>query len=95
MSSQERYYACNDPNRPVCKNFVKHGNCKKNNKCHYYHPRVITPSLKQDAKRKVGYCFCKAPLRTIISTKNPGTFEYFIICSRTNRSMKRCKVQLG
>jgi len=87
----QKYHACNDPNRPVCRAFVNQGVCYKRWNCMFYHPKVITRNIKQNARREPGYCYCGSILRTIIRGRRDEKLQYFVICSATSRSIKRCK----
>lgn len=89
--SPERYYACKDPSRPLCKGYVKNGKCPKHDKCAFFHPKVITTVMKQTAARELGKCFCGAPLRTIIRNKPCQNLEFFVVCSSTSKSIHRCR----
>lgn len=97
VSNNSKYYACNDPNRPICRAYVNQSKCNRNNHCNFYHPRVITQMIKKKARREPGFCYCGSLQRTIIANRvfrrsdeddAPPTF--FIICSRTGKSMKKC-----
>ena len=87
----EKYYACDDPNRPVCRAYVNQGICHRRWSCNFYHPRVITRIIKQAASREPGYCYCGAKLKTIIRGRQNEKLTYFVVCSVTSRSMRKCK----
>lgn len=96
--SNQKSYPCNDPNRPVCRQFVNQGKCNKRNHCTFYHPKTLTPIIKKKARRELGHCYCGAPQKTIISGRTwRGSDEdgemrpnFFIICGKTGKSMKKC-----
>ena len=94
--SEEIYYPCHDPEKPVCRQFVNQGKCRKQKRCRFYHPAVITSSIQKKAKREPGHCFCGAYQRRLLNTRNYRVDEdgtsptFFVVCGRTGRSMKRC-----
>lgn len=96
--AQEKYYPCDDPNRPICRQFVNQGGCHKRKRCHFYHPKVITHVIQKKASRELGHCYCGAAQKTIIRFQpgrprtradDPGT-QFFVVCARTGRSMRNC-----
>lgn len=87
------YYPCFDESRPVCRQFVNHKWCRKRLQCNFYHPLVITPLIKKKATRKLGHCYCGYPQRRLISRRLLRSSDdniFFVVCSRTGRSMKKC-----
>lgn len=96
-----KYYPCNDPNRPICRQYVNQGTCKKRKHCNFYHPKVVSNLITKKAKRELGCCYCGSPQKTIIGhrTINYNRYEsaedvprpvFFRVCSRTGKSMKKC-----
>ena len=85
---------CDDPTRPLCRQYVNHGECRKRKRCDFYHPEIITPVITKQTKRKLKHCYCGAPQRCIVRTNRSdptkGDVNFFVVCSRTGRSMKRC-----
>ena len=96
--STSKYYACDDPNRPICRQYVNQGRCNKRKHCNFFHPKVVTRVIEKRARREPGYCYCSAPQRTIISNSSyrPHDGEsaprpaFFVVCSRTGRSINKC-----
>lgn len=88
----EKYYASEDPSRPICRQFVNQGKCPKRRHCQFYHPKVITHTITKQAKRELGHCYCGAPQKTIISYQRSQEDKpnFFVVCGRTGRSMRRC-----
>jgi len=85
---------CDNPNMPICRDYINKGKCHRNKHCKFYHPKVITVELKQKGKRELGHCYCGSLQKTIIGFKqqyketNKATF--FIVCSRTGKAMHKC-----
>ena len=95
--SNIKIYPCDDPNRPVCRQFINQGKCQRRHHCGFYHPKTITPVIKKKARRELGHCYCGSPQRTVISGRNARVDEdgishptFFIVCSRTGKSMRKC-----
>lgn len=74
---------------PICRAYVNCGFCKYQDKCKFYHPQIITKIIKRKAQRELGYCFCGAPQKCIMY-KNTLDITFYMVCSRTGKSMKRC-----
>lgn len=96
-SESGSYHACDDDNNPVCRQFVNQGQCRKRKRCCFYHPPEITDTVIRNATRELGYCYCGAIQKRIINNRSRRTNRdgetspmFFVICSRTGRSMKRC-----
>ena len=94
--SDKKYLPCNDISRPICRQFVNQGSCRKKTRCYFYHPTVMTPIIKKKASRQLGSCYCGSIQRRIINKygyrSNDGGDSpiFFVVCSRTGRSMKLC-----
>jgi hypothetical protein len=92
----QEYYPCEDPNNPVCRYFVNQNKCKKDKKCRFYHPPIITPIIRKEATREIGKCYCGANQKHVVNKKNYSPTEdintptFFVLCGRTGRSMKLC-----
>jgi hypothetical protein len=93
MSEISELIPCNNPAQPVCRNYVNK-KCRKGINCRFYHPIKITPEIIASVTRKIGYCYCGSPQKCIINKKKyvPGgdTNIFFVICSRTKKSIKKC-----
>src|SRR5579864_2261337 len=87
------YYRCNDARLPVCREFVNQGRCRRGKKCRFYHPVKITPIIKKQTQRALGCCYCGAPQKCVMNTRSYRVGEddsiptFYVICSRTKRSM--------
>ena len=87
---------CDDATRPVCKQHVLHGNCRKRHGCRFFHPLAITPAITKKARREPGFCYCGSAQRRLLNNSKfrPGDDAdkplFFAVCGRTGRSMKRC-----
>lgn len=96
VRSTQKYYACHDMLRPVCRQFVNQGRCSRNLKCRFYHPPKVTKTIKRLASREPGHCFCGAPQRILLNKKGFQVGEseeiptFFAVCGRTGRSMRKC-----
>ena len=95
--SEETYHPCDDNTKPICRQFVNQGNCRKRKRCYFYHPKVITPIIIKKATRQLGYCYCGSPQKRIINQRSiryRGDDDtvpmFFVVCSNTGRSMKLC-----
>jgi hypothetical protein len=87
------YYPCFDKRQPVCRQYVNQQWCRKRLRCNFYHPLIITPTIKKKATRKLGHCYCGAPQKCLMNRKllrKPEDPTFFVVCSRTRRSMKKC-----
>lgn len=90
------YYPCKDSSKPVCRQFVNQGKCRKHLKCRFYHPPVITPTIRKKATRNPGYCYCGSMLKYITNSRpyhrsdDKDTPTFFTVCSRTCRSIGKC-----
>lgn len=97
-SQRPKYYACDDPNRPVCRAYVNQGRCHKKKHCNFYHPRVVTQIIEKRARREPGRCYCGSRQKTIICNQTyrhqDGVMGpepmFFVVCSRTGKSIKKC-----
>lgn len=96
QDQEESYRPCKDDKNPICRNFINRGKCKKGNRCRFYHPEIITESIKKKAKREPGCCYCGARQRTFVNNRlyrqdEGNTFTtFFVVCGRTGKSMKKC-----
>lgn len=98
IQEQPKYYACEDPNRPICRQYVNQGHCRRNNRCNFYHPKVMTRLIEKKAKREPGHCYCGSFQKTIIGNTtyrledgiNASKPTFFVVCSRTGKSMRKC-----
>ena len=96
MSEVTPYYPCNDPAKPICRQFVTKGNCRYRMKCRFYHPLVITPVIKKRATRELGCCYCGSLLKRLINKRAYRVGEdgdpplFFVVCGRTGRSIRNC-----
>ena len=93
------YYPCFDAKRPVCRQHVNQNRCRKGLKCNFYHPMDITPVIKKKATREFGFCYCGAVQKRLMNKRpfkhhNEDTPLFFVVCSRTYRSMNRCLTQI-
>jgi hypothetical protein len=95
-SSSNNICTSDDTEIPICREFVNQGNCRKRKQCYFNHPQEITSSVVKKATRQLGYCYCGAPQKRIIINyghkfhRNNNHPMFFVVCSRTNRSLKRC-----
>ena len=97
-SHEDKTYPCNDPNRPICRQFVNQGKCNKRHHCTFYHPKVVSPIMKKKAQRELGYCYCGSHQKKVISGRTWSASDedgerrptFFILCGRTGKSMKKC-----
>jgi hypothetical protein len=92
---QSKYYAYNNNiNSPICRQFVNQGKCRWQKKCHFYHPKIITPIIKKKTQRKLGCCYCGSLQRRFLNKRGHHIGDdiptFFVVCSRTGRSMKLC-----
>lgn len=72
-----------------CRDFLK-GNCKRQ-RCRFYHPKIVTIDIQKERDRQLGYCFCGAKLRSTMNHKGKDDDPiFYVVCSRTSRSMRRC-----
>lgn len=96
LPQSDQYYPSNDPTKPICRHFVNKGKCNRKKRCRFYHPSNITPNIKKQARRDIGHCYCGATQKCVINkrsyslSENIDTPLFFVVCSRTGRSMKRC-----
>lgn len=72
--------------------------CRKGQRCRFYHPEVIDASVIEDYDRELGRCYCGASLRTLINQRSLQDDEvelkpFFVVCSRTGKSIVKCKGQ--
>jgi hypothetical protein len=84
----------NDKVRGVCRQYILQGKCEyPPGKCGFRHPQPITKRDMLEAKREIGRCYCGASQRTIISSRVRTLEEprpFFVVCSKTGKSMTRC-----
>lgn len=84
----------NDETRPLCRDFYR-GKCRRNSKCRFYHPKVITPTIKKEFHRERGKCFCGSMLKSIRNNRfirdDAEAPIFFMVCGRTRKSIKRCR----
>lgn len=85
-----------NPERPICRFFVNN-KCRKGDKCRFYHPSPITPTIQKKTRRELGKCYCGAKLRTVVDNRYYSNIDeesrkpiFYNICSRTRRSIRRC-----
>lgn len=94
---------CKDPSRPLCRDYYRH-QCRKGNECLFYHPSKITSNIRKEYRRERGHCYCGAKSMTLMNksrfmsslpTDTDSTSynkpNFFIVCGRTKKSMKRCR----
>ena len=85
---------CENPQQPICREFVNQGKCRSGNKCRFYHPAIIDVATKKRANKNPGYCYCGAVQTCRVnrrSYKSPDDYPtFFVVCARTNKSIKRC-----
>jgi hypothetical protein len=83
---------------PLCSYFM-HGKCKKGDNCRLFHPpqnMIGTSYVQKEFKRESGQCYCGSYLRTVLN-RNPmrrtdeDSPTFYMVCSRTGKSMKKCK----
>ena len=72
--------------------------CKKGNRCRFYHPEIIDASVIEDYNREPGRCYCGSSLRTLINhrlmTENEIEVKpFFVVCGKTGKAITRCKGQ--
>lgn len=72
--------------------------CKKGDRCRFYHPDVIDESVIEDYNREPGRCYCGSSLRTLINQRAMREDEtepmpFFAVCGKTGKSISRCKGQ--
>lgn len=83
----------NDDTRPLCRYFYRKG-CRKGDKCRFYHPPSITPTIRKEYDRERGRCYCGCQLKSIINNRYIRNDEndplFFVVCSKTKKSMKKC-----
>lgn len=92
-----------DSSRPLCRDYYRN-KCRKGNECMFYHPSKITSNIKKEYRRERGHCFCGAKSMTLMNksrfmsslptdsdTASYNKPNFFIVCSRTKKSMKRCR----
>ena len=90
------YYACEDPANPVCRDFVNQGSCRRDSRCRFYHPPIITTIIRRKATRDIGCCYCGAAQKRVINKRpfrigEDGSIPiFYVVCSRTRRSMRSC-----
>jgi hypothetical protein len=90
---RQKYRACDDPNRPACRDFVNQGKCHRRHHCKFYHPKVVTREITKRTKRDLGHCYCGATQKTIMVFKRNEdgmTQHFFRVCGRTGKSMTKC-----
>lgn len=85
--------------KPLCRNYYYKmligqaaSKCKRGKKCTFDHPSQITSSNTSEYNRDLGYCYCGAPLKSIIN-KNGNEEEepyFFKVCARTMKSINKC-----
>lgn len=96
MEQPEELLPCFDQRRAICRTHVNTGICKKGKKCPFFHPKNITPVIKAKAKREFGFCYCGAIQKHIMSSKRINIVNdeirpaFFVVCSRTGKSIKNC-----
>ena len=63
----------------------------------YGHPKKYIEKRTNDKKIKeriIGYCYCGALQKTLLDrktkTKNKDKRLYFVVCSKTGKSIKKC-----
>lgn len=78
--------------KTLCRRFYR-GQCKKGNQCNFFHPKKITKNVTKEYNRESGHCYCGAVQKTIPNNhrKDDEDPYFYVICSRTGRSMRRCK----
>ena len=62
--------------------------------CSLYHPLKVTNQGTKEYNRKLGRCYCGSELMTVICHKNRFNEKeprFFVICSKTRRSMRGCQ----
>lgn len=74
---------------PVCRSFVKTGECIHKARCKFKHPNPITQKDRQEADREIGRCHCGSGQRIVISNRYDEPM-FFVVCARTGKSMKKC-----
>lgn len=95
-SEDNTYYPCNDPDKPVCRQFVNQTNCRQKQRCRFYHPPIITSIIKKKASRELGCCYCGAFQKKLLNKRGYRVGEdsdvpiFFVVCGRTGKSMRRC-----
>jgi hypothetical protein len=80
-------------NSLLCRQFVNTGSCPRRNKCRFHHPQLITETIKKRAIREPGRCYCGAKQKTLVNnrkSRNTDDLTFFVVCSRTMKSMKKC-----
>lgn len=85
---------CENPESPICREFVNQGKCRAGTKCRFYHPPNITTVEKKRANKKPGFCYCGAPLKCMVSRKFYNTTvitpTFFYVCGNTRKAIKKC-----
>lgn len=68
-------------------------NCRD---CRFHHPSEVSQKYTQEYNRELGFCYCGSVLKTIINRRsrrnNDDNSFFIIVCSRTHKGMKRCRV---
>ena len=79
---------------PICREFVNTGICTRRGKCRFHHPVHITKSIKKQATRQPGQCYCGASQRCLVNSRRSRDDEdrpvFFVVCGKTGKSMKKC-----
>ncbi len=84
--------------KPICRQFVLTGKCHIMHRCIYDHPSTINENIKRKARRSIGCCHCGSSLKRVMNQTSfkldsNGTLRpiFYVLCSRTNKSMKKCE----
>lgn len=85
----------NDSSRPTCRHYVR-SICWRGEDCRFYHPPKNIPPVQLEISRQRGKCFCGSTFAVIpnkrrLTDENVDEPNFFVVCGRTKRSMKRCK----
>lgn len=94
-----------DPSRPLCRDHYRK-KCRRGKECLFYHPSKLTTNIRKEYKRDRGHCYCgsktitlmnKSRIRVNLPTDSQeyNKPNFFIVCGRTRKSMKRCRSQMS
>lgn len=87
------------PNKPLCRFYynekLKGKERKCRNRCLFYHPENLNDRDTEEFNRDIGYCYCGAPLITIVNRKYGAEDEndkiFMVVCGLTFKGKNRCR----
>jgi hypothetical protein len=68
--------------------------CPAGKNCGFRHPISVNQIDTEEYNRQLKRCYCGSFLKTIINKRaylNENAPQFFVVCSKTLRSMRRCK----